>query len=270
MSLMKKYINSLFILLILLCLTSCTKKDKIFVLDEDYNLINQNLELSFFTNTYQSVYLKKENIVNVYLKDSENIFIVDLIDVFYKGKNNDFFQYDLIFDTTFISDELLILKRPIIEIEYINQKIMSYQLGSIALFRGNVDVDLSMLAIKGVYDPYLKGIILTLKNKTEQTISLLDINLINAYFGADLLNLQELTTTKELDGLCLDNYQPYQNETLLSKNIEIKTNEIKTYFVPVCYENEIKGNQTAILIQYQINGLVKEMGIKNFIFVNTE
>ncbi len=270
MSSMKKFISSIIVFMSLFILSSCMNKEKIFVLEEDYNLVNEDLKVSFFINVYQSVYLKKENIANVYLKDDENIFLINLKEIIYKGKNNNMFQYDLLFDTSFIVDELLIMINPVLEIEYINQVIMSYSLGSLALFRGELNEDVRVKAIKGFFDPYLKGIILTLKNVNDETINLLDINLINAYFGADLANLKDISENYDSIYTVLDIYEPYKSETLLPMKLTIEANKSSTYFLPLCYINEIKGNQTAFLIKYQINNLVKEMGIKNFVFVNTE
>lgn len=267
MSFMKKYIISL-VLLILISLTSCTNSIKFYVYQDDYNLINQNLEIPIYSNVFDSPYVNIDNVLNVYLYDDDNKFILDIIDIKFKEKTENKFSYLFSFNTLNFKSEFIKLVKPTLEIEYINNAVIKIKLSSVCIYNLVNSNDLSVISMKGVYDEYLKGAIFEFKNTTLEIIQLVDLKLINAYFGADLSNLVVFNDLNEdLDNILL-NYHPYQKPSLLKEKVTLSQGESVKLFVPFAYSNKTIGNQSGVVVEYQYNNNHYYKCIYNFIFVN--
>lgn len=267
MSFMKKFISS-FIVLILLCLLTSCNKQQIYLFENEYNLINQNLEVIFYTNTLDSPYMKKENVLNCFICNKDNILNVNLLDIVYLGEEENKYKYQYIFDMEPFKNEYLVLNDVNLKVEYVNNKEMTYRLGSIASINMVISNDISLKKLKGVYEDYLKGIVFDLENNTPKNIKIVDLMLINANFGADLVNLMQIDEDNGQIDKFLLNYDPYQNPTCLVNDVAILSGETLSFFLPVCYEKKIFGSQTAILIIYEMGGVIKTKGIYNFLLAN--
>lgn len=267
MSFMKKFISS-FIVLILLCLLTSCNKQQIYLFENEYNLINQNLEVIFYTNTLDSPYMKKENVLNCFICNKDNILNVNLLDIVYLGEEENKYKYQYVFDMESFKNEYLVLNDVNLKVEYVNNKEMTYRLGSIASINMGLSNDISLKKLKGVYEDYLKGIVFDLENNTQKNIKIVDLMLINANFGADLVNLMQIDDDNGQIDKFLLNYDPYQNPTCLVNDVTILSGETLSFFLPVCYEKKIFGSQTAILIIYEMGGIIKTKGIYNFLLAN--
>lgn len=273
MSLMKKYIISLVFTVLLIILSSCQKEIKLYVYKDDYNLINQDLELMVYTNIYKSPYLEKDNITNIFLYDKDNKLQLEINNIKYLGYHDKKHQFLFCFNTTKFANEMLTFNNPIIEIEYINQLFVSIQLNSLCIYNFdniNYDNDLSIVKMNGVYDEYLKCINIDLKNRTSEIIQIKDITLVNANFGADLSNLTLKDNLKSNFNKTNFDYRHYNNEMKLSKNITILPNQIVNLTIPVCYYNNKESAQSGIIIEYEINKITKYKVIYNFVFVSNK
>lgn len=270
MSLMKRFICSIFILLFSFLLVSCETDIKMYAYIDDYNLINEDLEVTIYTTIYNNPYMNIDNVVNTYLLDKENIFIIELLSINYLQKEGDLFCYKYTFDMSIFKEEQIMLIEPIIKIEYINQTEISYALSSLCLYNTSLSNDISLLNMQAVFDGYLKGIIFELKNNTCNYIEISNLKLINAYFEADLLNLMVINSHALDTTIYLENYNPYKSSTNLLQNITLKPYENIMFLMPICYERDIKGNQSAIVITYYINGQIHYKGIYNFVYFTNQ
>ena len=273
MSLMKKYIISLVFTVLLIILSGCQKEIKLYVYKDDYNLINQDLELMVYTNIYKSPYLEKDNITNIFLYDKDNKLQLEINNIKYLGYHDKKHQFLFCFNTTKFANEMLTFNNPIIEIEYINQLFVSIKLNSLCIYNLdniNYDNDLSIVKMNGVYDEYLKCINIDLKNRTSEIIQIKDITLVNANFGADLSNLALKDNLKSNFKKTNLDYKHYNNEMKLSKNITILPNQIVNLTIPVSYYNNKESAQSGIIIEYEINKITKYKVIYNFVFVSNK
>ena len=273
MSLMKKYIISLVFTVLLIILSGCQKEIKLYVYKDDYNLINQDLELMVYTNIYKSPYLEKDNITNIFLYDKDNKLQLEINNIKYLGYHDKKHQFLFCFNTTKFANEMLTFNNPIIEIEYINQLFVSIKLNSLCIYNLdniNYDNDLSIVKMNGVYDEYIKCINIDLKNRTSEIIQIKDITLVNANFGADLSNLALKDNLKSNFKKTNLDYKHYNNEMKLSKNITILPNQIVNLTIPVSYYNNKESAQSGIIIEYEINKITKYKVIYNFVFVSNK
>jgi hypothetical protein len=273
MSLMKKYIISLVFTVLLIILSSCQKEIKLYVYKDDYNLINQDLELMVYTNIYKSPYLEKDNITNIFLYDKDNKLQLEINNIKYLGYHDKKHQFLFCFNTTKFVNEMLTFNNPTIEIEYINQLFVSIKLNSLCIYNFdniNYDHDLSIVKMNGVYEEYLKCINIDLKNRTSEIIRIKDITLLNANFGADLSNLALKDNLKSNFKKTNLDYEHYNNEMKLSKNITILPNQIVNLTIPVSYYNNKESAQSGIIIEYEINKITKYKVIYNFVFVSNK
>ena len=272
MSFMKKYIISLTILFVL-TLTSCQKEIKFYAYVDDYNLINQDLEILVYTNMYNSPYLDIENVVNAFLYDDNNKLPLELKDIKYLGYYNKKHQFTFLFNTTNYKNEMIVFTKPTIEIEYINQLTINLKLNSLCIYNFDNNEyynDLNVIRINGVFDEYLKCINIDLKNNGFEIIQIKDIKLINAYFGADLRNLSYTCEKNTFVEERMNIYNPHIKETKLQENIVILSGQTIHLTIPICYRNVILGNQSAIIIEYEINNIIRNKVIYNFVFANNK
>lgn len=270
MSLMKKYIISCLLFYFVIFLTSCNKDIKTYVYQEDYNLLNENLEIPVYTNVFNSPYMDINNVANVYLKDEENTFLIELLRIDFIEEENDLFCYKYIFDMSLFSDEYLVLIKPSLVIEYINQKEVTYKLNSLCVYNTTLSNDLSLVYMKGIYDSYLKGVVFSLKNNTQNNIKISDLKLINANFGADLANLKVIDREFDDYNSLLESYDPYNIATSFDQNITLEEGVTITLFIPICYKTTTVGNQSAFLVSYYIDNVLYHKGIHNFLFYTND
>lgn len=269
MSLMKKYIISL-LFVIVISLSSCKKELKMYVYEEDYNLLNEMLEVPIYCNIQDAPYMNINNIISVYIYDNDNKLPLEVDKINYVGMKNNKHEYNFIFDTLVFKDDLIVLKAPILEITYINNVVFSYKLKSVCIYNSQFSSDLGLVKMKGIYEDYLKGVILELKNYTCELIKISDLCLINAHFGADLSNLKVIDDYNN-PNLDLTNMGDiYRNPSKMNEVINVYPNETIVLFIPIVYLNRINGNQSAFIIEYQVSENVKYKGIHNFVFLSNK
>lgn len=230
MSFMKKTINnilkiSLFkelnyiiiLVLIVMSLTSCKKNYKIWVYEQDYSLINQNLTIDFFTNIKKNPYLKKENISNIFLFDDDNKDLIPvIIEKYSKEQNNKgeyIHRYVLNLNLSYL--DLLKVKNAFLVIEYINDYNIKINIGSVASIKVEENYDLSVNLLEGNIDNnHLESINIGIINNSNQKIIITDIYLINAKEENKLIEY-EIVTSKIIN-------IPIENSSVVNTGIIIK------------------------------------------------
>lgn len=242
MSSMKKLIISAFLIFIILALGGCEVKEYFVVNKKDYNLVNEDLEILLESNIKNSVYLRKENILNTYLIDlkSNDLLVVNINEIthvqnhYYKItiKINNFNKLG---DITF--------EDAILQIDYINGSYLKIPLGVVNIIFTKEHFDLNLVNFKSYNDDNdVKSIIITLKNTSNINIQIKEIKLINGYFKADMTKYKD---NKEL--------------LWIYKDSEI------TLDIPLICLNDTNKYETAIIIEYELLGNTKYKVIRNFL-----
>lgn len=249
MNFMKKAIISIIFVLTLFFITSCKKQDEFYIEKRSYNLINEDLSFLVLSKEKNSVYMKIENILNSFIIDNNTN---ELLQVKIKKINNVSTNkkniFEIIIDKSFYESDEIIINNAKIRIEYINNKIIDFNIGSVYLVSIEESFDLRVKTLKAIVeDKIIKSIILNIENPSSEIIKISNIRLINGKFRADFKNLKEKDEEKLI---------------LYPKTI-IKIS------LPIICENPLNTYESAIIIDYSIENQIKHKIIKNFVFVKT-
>lgn len=265
MSLMKKFITSLLLFLVI-GLSSCNYQTIMYIYEDDYNLLNQNLVLPVYCNVFNSPYSNIENIVNVTLFDDDNRINLEIESINYMGEVEGKYKYELVFNMVKFKDEFIKFINPIIEIQYVNDVFLPIKLSSIVIYNKDFSSDLSLINLKGEYDDILESINFELKNNTSKNIHITDLTLITAHFGADLMNLELIYSLEEEKDEEGESEYSKVKLSLLSEEIVVLPYQSIKIRLPLCHYNHTLGNQCGVVLQYKINNETKYMGLRNFVF----
>ena len=234
MNYMKKSIISITIIMFFL-LVGCKKQNKIWVYEYDYSLINQNFIIDIYTNLKDNPYLKEENILSIFIYNSENedLLPIKIVSITKDKINKKNYKHRLELDLNLHYNDLLKIKKAYLIINYINDKTVKINIGSLSVIRVEESYDMSVGSLVGnIKDYKLDSIKIRLTNDQKKEIRLLDVLVINA----------------KIDNIHLDeNFKDI-------KEIEI-------------YNDEIIRN-AGIVIRYQLNEENRYKAIYNFNFVD--
>lgn len=238
MNYMKKSINNIIIFSLLtfglLFFVSCKKENKIWVYENDYSFINQNIEIDIFTNIEDNPYLKKESITSIYLydKNSGDLFPFNILNIDKYKINRQKFKNCLELGLNLKINDLIKIKEGYIVINYINNYELKIFIGSLSIINVKEDYDLNISSLEGnVESERLNSIEIGLLNNRKD-IKILEVLLINA-------KLENLVINKKLE------------------DIE---------YLKIDIDSDI--TNTGIVIKYEINNEERYKVIHNFKYLN--
>jgi len=245
----------------------------------------ETIEIEILTNQTDHFYFDKDYINNLSIENEEYTFPVTLLDVISKNEtiifeDNPYQSVTLKLRTELFSTDLLVqIEQANLSITYLNGENISLFIGEFNyLFKGEVRTELALQELSATYEEVdgvqtVGGVNLSLRNRSEQLLEIVDIELVASGVVTNLGMMQKreacLYNMTVSDCLYIDAYSFHIEpvDTILHETV--LSNHTWNGYIPLSYVDYPYIDEFAIIITYKMNGTLYQFVLDDFPFMRT-
>lgn len=289
--------NSLYLLLIGLLITlsillfiksdndvKILAKEKIFSIYHSNNL--ETIEVELLTTNKESFHFIEEYIVSSALFTEDERLSVQVTNI--EKTNNTILYNEEVYDQViitlklpFVSNDLLIeMEEVSLELIYENEEVLQFKVGEFNyLFLDDYGTDITLGNLSATHEIIngyntIGGVSIELGNSSDHNIYIKDIRILSNDVHINKTEISEYTscgfTDRVKDCLQLDYYNFNEVFDDIELNILLGRNNTIDLYLPLLYNSDISYiYEFAIVIEYEVNTIPKQIIIDNFPYMKT-